>query len=85
MLDWEAEMEMSAGQRWAQGAGWCRCRDAGPEGGGVRARDSPGVSAGAGGGCPGGNDLQWCFSQVKGAIDEDVAEGRWWWGAAGWA
>lgn len=34
--------------------------------------------AGAGGGgCPaGGNDLQWCFSQVKGAIDEDVAEGK---------
>ncbi|XP_066880168.1 serine/threonine-protein phosphatase 2A 55 kDa regulatory subunit B delta isoform isoform X2 [Kogia breviceps] len=28
-----------------------------------------------GGGCPaGGNDLQWCFSQVKGAVDEDVAE-----------
>uniref|UniRef100_A0A8B9K2X7 Protein phosphatase 2, regulatory subunit B, delta n=1 Tax=Astyanax mexicanus TaxID=7994 RepID=A0A8B9K2X7_ASTMX len=22
----------------------------------------------------GGNDFQWCFSQVKGAIDEDVAE-----------
>lgn len=27
--------------------------------------------AGAGGG---GNDVQWCFSQVKGAIDDDVAE-----------
>ncbi|KAG7274531.1 hypothetical protein CRUP_023908 [Coryphaenoides rupestris] len=27
--------------------------------------------AGAGGGC---NDVQWCFSQVKGAIDDDVAE-----------
>ncbi|KAG7274527.1 hypothetical protein CRUP_023904, partial [Coryphaenoides rupestris] len=26
---------------------------------------------GAGGGC---NDVQWCFSQVKGAIDDDVAE-----------
>lgn len=23
-----------------------------------------------------GNDLQWCFSQVKGAVDEDVAEGE---------
>ncbi|GAA6072004.1 serine/threonine-protein phosphatase 2A 55 kDa regulatory subunit B alpha isoform isoform X2, partial [Tachysurus ichikawai] len=22
----------------------------------------------------GGNDMQWCFSQVKGAIDDDVAE-----------
>lgn len=30
------------------------------------------VAAGAGGG---GNDVQWCFSQVKGAIDDDVAEG----------
>ncbi|XP_051838697.1 serine/threonine-protein phosphatase 2A 55 kDa regulatory subunit B delta isoform isoform X3 [Antechinus flavipes] len=38
--------------------------------------------AGAGGGgglgggpaAMGGSDLQWCFSQVKGAIDEDVAE-----------
>uniref|UniRef100_A0A8B9KTU2 Serine/threonine-protein phosphatase 2A 55 kDa regulatory subunit B n=1 Tax=Astyanax mexicanus TaxID=7994 RepID=A0A8B9KTU2_ASTMX len=29
------------------------------------------VNAGAGGG---GNDVQWCFSQVKGAIDDDVAE-----------
>uniref|UniRef100_A0A8C2IC22 Serine/threonine-protein phosphatase 2A 55 kDa regulatory subunit B n=1 Tax=Cyprinus carpio TaxID=7962 RepID=A0A8C2IC22_CYPCA len=27
--------------------------------------------SGAGGG---GNDVQWCFSQVKGAIDDDVAE-----------
>ncbi|XP_061449172.1 serine/threonine-protein phosphatase 2A 55 kDa regulatory subunit B alpha isoform isoform X2 [Rhineura floridana] len=27
--------------------------------------------AGAGGG---GNDIQWCFSQVKGAVDDDVAE-----------
>lgn len=26
-------------------------------------------------GVAGGNDFQWCFSQVKGAIDEDVAEG----------
>lgn len=26
-------------------------------------------------GVGGGNDFQWCFSQVKGAIDEDVAEG----------
>ncbi|RXM35429.1 Serine/threonine-protein phosphatase 2A 55 kDa regulatory subunit B delta isoform [Acipenser ruthenus] len=25
-------------------------------------------------GVGGGNDFQWCFSQVKGAIDEDVAE-----------
>ncbi|RXM27107.1 Serine/threonine-protein phosphatase 2A 55 kDa regulatory subunit B delta isoform [Acipenser ruthenus] len=25
-------------------------------------------------GVGGGNDLQWCFAQVKGAIDEDVAE-----------
>lgn len=31
------------------------------------------VAAGAGGG---GNDVQWCFSQVKGAIDDDVAEGK---------
>lgn len=31
------------------------------------------VTAGAGGG---GNDMQWCFSQVKGAIDDDVAEGE---------
>lgn len=22
-----------------------------------------------------GGDMQWCFSQVKGAIDDDVAEG----------
>lgn len=29
--------------------------------------------SGAGGG---GNDVQWCFSQVKGAIDDDVAEGE---------
>ncbi|KAM6443566.1 serine/threonine-protein phosphatase 2A 55 kDa regulatory subunit B delta isoform 1-T1 [Liasis olivaceus] len=29
-----------------------------------------GVAVGGGG----GNDFQWCFSQVKGAIDEDVAE-----------
>lgn len=26
-------------------------------------------------GAASGNDFQWCFSQVKGAIDEDVAEG----------
>lgn len=31
------------------------------------------VVPGAGGG---GNDVQWCFSQVKGAIDDDVAEGK---------
>ena len=33
--------------------------------------------AGAGGG---NSDVQWCFSQVKGAIDDDVAEGKsmWW-------
>lgn len=33
--------------------------------------------AGAGGG---NSDVQWCFSQVKGAIDDDVAEGEsmWW-------
>lgn len=29
-------------------------------------------SSGAGG----GNDIQWCFSQVKGAVDDDVAEGK---------
>lgn len=29
--------------------------------------------AGAGGG---NSDVQWCFSQVKGAIDDDVAEGK---------
>lgn len=23
-----------------------------------------------------GSDMQWCFSQVKGAIDDDVAEGK---------
>nr|XP_060497161.1 putative cuticle collagen 80 [Panthera onca] len=35
------------------------------------------MAGAGGGGCPaGGNDLQWCFSQVKGAIDEDVAEGK---------
>jgi hypothetical protein len=27
-------------------------------------------------GVGGGNDFQWCFSQVKGALDEDVAEGK---------
>ncbi|XP_032985755.1 serine/threonine-protein phosphatase 2A 55 kDa regulatory subunit B delta isoform isoform X3 [Rhinolophus ferrumequinum] len=33
------------------------------------------MAGAGGGGCPAGaNDLQWCFSQVKGAIDEDVAE-----------
>ena len=26
-------------------------------------------------GAGGGNDIQWCFSQVKGAVDDDVAEG----------
>ncbi|XP_037660069.1 serine/threonine-protein phosphatase 2A 55 kDa regulatory subunit B delta isoform isoform X1 [Choloepus didactylus] len=41
---------------------------------GRHSADRPGRGAG-GGGCPaGGNDFQWCFSQVKGAIDEDVAE-----------
>ena len=34
---------------------------------------SPVVFPGAGGGA---NDVQWCFSQVKGAIDDDVAEGK---------
>jgi len=35
------------------------------------------MAGAGGGGCPaGGNDLQWCFSQVKGAVDEDVAEGN---------
>lgn len=24
----------------------------------------------------GNSDVQWCFSQVKGAIDDDVAEGK---------
>ncbi|XP_026308784.1 uncharacterized protein LOC113219540 isoform X5 [Piliocolobus tephrosceles] len=34
------------------------------------------MAGAGGGGCPaGGNDFQWCFSQVKGAIEEDVAEG----------
>ncbi|XP_010214701.1 PREDICTED: serine/threonine-protein phosphatase 2A 55 kDa regulatory subunit B alpha isoform isoform X3 [Tinamus guttatus] len=28
-------------------------------------------------GAGGGNDIQWCFSQVKGAVDDDVAEGSW--------
>ncbi|XP_015861583.1 serine/threonine-protein phosphatase 2A 55 kDa regulatory subunit B delta isoform isoform X2 [Peromyscus maniculatus bairdii] len=33
------------------------------------------MAGAGGGGCPaGGNDFQWCFSQVKGAVDEDVAE-----------
>ncbi|OBS80599.1 hypothetical protein A6R68_21200, partial [Neotoma lepida] len=27
-------------------------------------------------GAGGGNDIQWCFSQVKGAVDDDVAEGE---------
>lgn len=35
-----------------------------------------GVAGGGGGVAGGGNDFQWCFSQVKGAIDEDVAEGK---------
>lgn len=29
--------------------------------------------AGPGGGS---SDVQWCFSQVKGAIDDDIAEGK---------
>lgn len=29
-------------------------------------------------GVGGGNDFQWCFSQVKGSIEEDVAEGKYW-------
>jgi len=33
----------------------------------------PSRPPGAGGGC---SDVQWCFSQVKGAIDDDVAEGK---------
>ncbi|XP_008821364.1 serine/threonine-protein phosphatase 2A 55 kDa regulatory subunit B delta isoform isoform X1 [Nannospalax galili] len=32
------------------------------------------AGAGGGGCLAGGNDFQWCFSQVKGAVDEDVAE-----------
>ncbi|KAM4840114.1 serine/threonine-protein phosphatase 2A 55 kDa regulatory subunit B delta isoform isoform X2 [Urocitellus parryii] len=32
------------------------------------------MAGAGGGGCPAGNDFQWCFSQVKGAVDEDVAE-----------
>jgi hypothetical protein len=24
----------------------------------------------------GNNEVQWCFSQVKGALDDDVTEGR---------
>ncbi|MEE6523703.1 hypothetical protein FKM82_022718 [Ascaphus truei] len=40
------------------------------------ARSERAAMAGVGG----GNDFQWCFSQVKGAIDEDVAEGE----CAGW-
>uniref|UniRef100_A0A3Q3IFQ1 Uncharacterized protein n=1 Tax=Monopterus albus TaxID=43700 RepID=A0A3Q3IFQ1_MONAL len=32
------------------------------------------TGAGAGSG-----DVQWCFSQVKGAIDDDVAEGKLMW------
>lgn len=31
------------------------------------------VCAGPGGGS---SDVQWCFSQVKGAMDDDVAEGK---------
>jgi hypothetical protein len=43
-------------------------------GAGLTARS---VAGAGGGGCPaGGNDFQWCFSQVKGAVDEDVAEGE---------
>uniref|UniRef100_A0A8D2CT93 Uncharacterized protein n=1 Tax=Sciurus vulgaris TaxID=55149 RepID=A0A8D2CT93_SCIVU len=32
------------------------------------------MAGAGGGGCPAGNDFQWCFSQVKGAVDQDVAE-----------
>uniref|UniRef100_A0A3P9NSK3 Uncharacterized protein n=1 Tax=Poecilia reticulata TaxID=8081 RepID=A0A3P9NSK3_POERE len=32
--------------------------------------------AGPGGGS---SDVQWCFSQVKGAMDDDVAEGKYIW------
>lgn len=30
--------------------------------------------AGAG---DGDDEVQWCFSQVKGAFDDDIAEGKW--------
>lgn len=62
--------------RGGRARGLRRGRKRGP--GGSARPDAPGVSTGAGGGgCPaGGSDLQWCFSQVKGAIDEDVAEGK---------
>lgn len=40
----------------------------------LTARSVP--SAGVAGGGGNGNDFQWCFSQVKGAVDEDVAEGE---------
>lgn len=63
--------------RGGRARGLRRGRKRGP--GGSARPDAPGVSTGAGGGggCPaGGSDLQWCFSQVKGAVDEDVAEGK---------
>ena len=26
----------------------------------------------------GNSDIQWCFSQVKGTLDDDVTEGEYW-------
>ncbi|KAM9066463.1 serine/threonine-protein phosphatase 2A 55 kDa regulatory subunit B alpha isoform isoform X1 [Sarcophilus harrisii] len=45
---------------------------AGPAVPGSRCRGGSRASVGEGAG--GGNDIQWCFSQVKGAVDDDVAE-----------
>jgi hypothetical protein len=64
--------------RAARGRGWGVGGGGGRAGGaGLTSRCVAGAGGGGGGGCPaGGNDFQWCFSQVKGAADEDVAEGE---------
>lgn len=56
----------------ARGEARCRCRAGRHRL--LTARSVP--SAGVAGGGGNGNDFQWCFSQVKGAVDEDVAEGE---------
>lgn len=67
--------QRSGAEGAARGEAWCRCRAPGRL---LTARSVR--SAGVAGGGGNGNDFQWCFSQVKGAVDEDVAEGE---GAAG--
>lgn len=70
--------QRSGAEGAARGEAWCRCRAPGRAGRLLTARSVR--SAGVAGGGGNGNDFQWCFSQVKGAVDEDVAEGE---GAAG--